>query len=91
MKKSLGFRITGQIICIIFGFFTLYPLLLMLKRSFDNGGIGNYVKVLNAVNPIRNYLNSIVVVGATLVVVSIVLSLAAYAFSKMRFRGSKVL
>jgi len=63
----------------------------MLKRSFDNGGIGNYVKVLNAVNPIRNYLNSIVVVGATLVVVSIVLSLAAYAFSKMRFRGSKVL
>lgn len=91
MKKSIGFKIIGQIICIVLGFFALYPLLLMLKRSFDHGGIDNYKKVLKAVNPLKNYLNSIIVVGATLVIVAIVISLAAYAFSKMRFRGANIL
>jgi len=91
MKNSFGFKIIGQIVCIVSGFFALFPLLLMLKRSFDNGGINNYKKVLKAVNPLRNYLNSIIVVGATLIIVAVVISLAAYAFSKMRFRGSNIL
>jgi raffinose/stachyose/melibiose transport system permease protein len=91
MKKTIGFKITGQVVCIIFGLLALYPLILMVKRSFDNGGFNNYRKVLNAVNPLRNYFNSIIAVGATLVIVAVVVSMAAFAFSKLKFRGSNVL
>ncbi|MDN5315840.1 MAG: raffinose/stachyose/melibiose transport system permease protein [Clostridiales bacterium] len=91
MKNSRTFAVVAQIICVIATAFFLYPLVLMFMKSLKNGGFNNYVQVLEIVSMWRNYLNSVYVVGLTLIIVSIATSLAAYAFSKLRFTASKQL
>jgi len=56
----------------------------MLMRAFDNG-IGNFQQVFELVNLLPNFNTSIRVVSGTLLVVGIVTSLAAFAFSKLNF------
>lgn len=85
MKNSLPYRVTTQIICLIMLVIVIFPLGLMLGRSFEVNGLGNYRKVFEYFNLIPNILTSIIVVGGTLVVVAVVVSMAAYAFSKLKF------
>lgn len=85
MKNSLSYRVTTQIICIIMLVIVVFPLGLMLGRSFEINGLENYRKVFEYFNLIPNIVTSIIVVGGTLIVVAIVVSMAAYAFSKLHF------
>ena len=77
------FKITGQLICIRNGAF-LFPLVLMLIRSFKGEGLHNY-GVFETVNLAPNFLTSITVVFGTLLIVSAVAAMAAFAFSKLDF------
>lgn len=89
MKNSLPYRIITQIICLIVLVIVMFPLCLMIEKSFAINGFGNYVKVFEYFNLIPNVITSIIVVGGTLLVVGVVVSMAAFAFSKLHFPGKR--
>lgn len=89
MKNSLSYKIVTQIICISMLIIIVFPLYLMVDKSLDIEGFGNYKKVFEYFNLIPNVVTSIIVVGGTLIVVAIVVSMAAYAFSKLEFPHKK--
>lgn len=91
MKNSLSYRIVTQIVCLIVLVIVMFPLCLMLEKSLAVNGFGNYLKVFEYYNLIPNITTSIIVVGGTLLVVGIVVSMAAYAFSKLHFPGKRVI
>ncbi len=91
MKNSKVYNSLGLSICLVSGAFFIFPLVIMVVRSFQVGGAANYSKVFQKYNLLVNFSTSIVVVGSTLVITGIVVSFAAFAFSKLRFRGSRAL
>lgn len=91
MKNSTLYRILGQVVCIISTGLFMFPLILMLVQSFAVSGFRNYLKVFEVVDLFPNFLTSIIVVFGTLLVVSIVTSMAAFAFSKLQFKGKSVI
>jgi len=85
MKNSLGYRIFGQIFFLTAVFMCLYPIAQMIVESLRRDGIANYAVVFERVNLLPNFMTSLYVVGGTLILVSIVTSLAAFSFSKLQF------
>ncbi len=64
---------------------------LMLTRSFAGSGFGNYARVFEKINPLPNFNTSLIVVSGSLLIVSVVTSMAAFAFSKVPFAGRSAL
>ena len=91
MRNSKAYRAVGTLVCLIFTAFFMFPLAIMLVRSFSKGGPSNYVKVFDKYNLWNNFSTSVLVVGLSLVIVALVVSFAAYAFAKLEFRGKKLL
>ena len=89
MRKSLLFKITGQLICLAATAVFLFPLVLMVIRSFQGSGINNYVQVFKTVNLAPNFLTSIAVVFGTLVIVSAVAAMAALPFPSWIFLSKR--
>lgn len=89
MKNSRTYKIVTQIVCLIVLVIILFPLCLMVQKSLEVSGFGNYQKVFEYFDLIPNVITSIIVVGGTLVVVAIVVSMAAFAFSKLHFPGKR--
>lgn len=91
MKNSRTYNICGQIICIFATFIFMFPLVLMLMRSFQTSGIGNYIQVFQTINILPNFTTSVIVVFGTLLIVGVITSMAAFGFSKLEFRGKKTI
>ncbi len=91
MRNSRSYRIVGMIVCLLFTAFFMFPLAIMVTRSFARNGFANYAKVFDKFDLTYNFLTSILVVGSTLIIVSVVVSFAAFAFSKLAMPGKKVL
>src|SRR5574344_2042283 len=91
MKYSFKDTVIVEVVCVIFLILFVYPLALMIHKSFGIGGLSNYQKVFAYFNLFYNLMTSLIVVGGTLLLVGIICSLAAFAFSKIEFRGKKVL
>ena len=91
MRNSRTYRIVGMIVCLLFTAFFMFPLVIMVTRSFARNGVMNYAKVFDKFNLTFNFLTSILVVGSTLVIVAIVVSFAAFAFSKLEIPAKKAL
>jgi len=91
MRNSRTYRIVGMVVCLLFTAFFMFPLVIMVTRSFARNGVMNYVKVFDKFNLTFNFLTSILVVGSTLIIVAIVVSFAAFAFSKLDIPCKKVL
>ena len=91
MRNSKAYRAVGTLVCLIFTAFFMFPLAIMLVRSFSKGGPSNYAKVFDKYNLWNNFSTSVLVVGLSLVIVALVVSFAAYAFAKLEFRGKKLL
>lgn len=89
MKNSMPYKIVTQVICIVLLIIVIFPLFLMAQKSLAVEGFGNYKTVFEYFNLIPNLITSIIVVGGTLLVVSVVVSMAAYAFSKLHFPGKQ--
>lgn len=83
-------NLSAHIICIIAVVIFMYPLVLMLLKSFSVDGLYNYVRVFQTYNLFWNLYSSIIIVFTTLAIVAIVVSLAAFAFSKLEFPFKKV-
>lgn len=90
MKNSLFYKIVTQIVCLIVLAIVSFPLCLMVGKSLEIDGFGNYTKVFEYFDLCFNIITSIIVAGGTLLVVAIVVSMAAYAFSKLQFPHKRV-
>ena len=91
MRNSKAYLIAGTIICLLFTVFFMFPLVIMVVRSFSNGGPANYVKVFDKYNLFLNFSTSVIVVGLSLVIVAMVVSLASFAFAKLECPCKKLL
>ncbi|MFT3985709.1 MAG: carbohydrate ABC transporter permease [Lachnospiraceae bacterium] len=91
MKGIRKKNLTAHMICILAVTVFMYPIVLMLIKSFAVDGIYNYVRVFETYRLFKNLVNSILIVFTTLIVVAVVVSLAAYAFSKLEFPFKKMI
>lgn len=91
MKNSLPYKVVTQIVCVIVLVIILFPLCLMVEKSLDINGLENYKKVFDYFNLIPNVITSIIVVGGTLFIVAVVVSMAAFSFSKLNFPHKRVI
>ena len=90
MKKAVrisAFQFFSAIVLIIAGILVLFPLYVTFMKSLQGAGFANYGNALGKVNLFRNLLNSVIVVGLTLIGTVTVCSLSAFAFSKLHFPG----
>src|SRR5260221_70399 len=76
-----------QVLLTVFGIIFAAPLLVMIAVSVQGRGLGNYLMVIQQPYLPRFALNSIFVAVSVIALVYGVTVIAAYAFSKLRFRG----
>ncbi len=89
-------RVTpGQILLQIFLLIILAvwvaPLTIMVRRSFIGQGFDNYIKVVTDADFFMFLKNSVMVAALDIFLMVVCVSLAAFAFSKMEFRGRGLL
>lgn len=89
MKSILG----TYAVLILFALIWLAPIVIAVSKSFTINGLGNYAYVLNyeKINYFRFIFNSLFIAVITAVTVTLITELAAFAFSKMHFRGQKII
>lgn len=93
MERRLGARIAMYTVLVVLTVLWLYPIGVALYKAVAAGGWHNYSVVLH--HPVFNYWhavgNSFLMAGCSAIVIMLISSLAGYAFSKMAFRGRKVI
>lgn len=105
-KKRETFDVISNIIVIFFAVLNLFPLYWLFTSSLKNSSdvlkmppdwwpqsitFANYTEVFQSQPALRWTFNSMFVAGLSTVFVVIASSMAAYAFSKLRFKGRNVL
>lgn len=105
-KKREKFDVVANIIVIFFAILNLFPLYWLFTSSLKNSSdvlkmppdwwpatitFSNYTEVFQSQPALRWTFNSLFVAGVTTVFVVVVSSMAAYAFSKLRFTGKNVI
>lgn len=88
--KIKGKTLIVHFICITACVLFMFPIGLMLKKSFAVNGFGNYTRVFQSFNLFLNLGNSCLITGLVLLLVACALTPAAFAFSKLEFRGRKL-
>ncbi len=88
MKKSKYIR--PIIMALPTAIFAL-PLISLFITSLEKKGIGNYIYVLTQIRVERNIFNSLIVAGISVFIVLAITLPAAFAFSKLKFRGKNIL
>ncbi len=96
-----------SVILVIFGLFNIFPFIFMLSSSFKPLGdifkypiriipetfvISNYTEVLFGKFSFYNwYVNTVVMVIVSIILKSIIVSMAGYSFARLRFKGRNTL
>jgi multiple sugar transport system permease protein len=57
-------------------------------KNFSHLSVGNYTKLFNGDDIVRNVVNSLIVAVATAIVTAFIATLAGYGFGRFKFRGS---
>src|SRR5512138_2079932 len=80
-------KVLIQATLLLFALIWLAPLSVAVVKSLNVKGLGNYAAVLNStqINMIRVVFNSFFIAIVTASILTVVVSLAAFAFSKMDF------
>lgn len=101
-KKKILLTIVSLLICLVM----VTPFVYMLSASFkysadvtknplqlisDNPTLKNYIEVFSDQSYFRWFLNTFIVEAAVIVFTFLVVSLAAYGFARLEFRGKNVL
>jgi multiple sugar transport system permease protein len=60
-------------------------------KNFSHLSVGNYTKLFNGDDILRNVINSLIVAAATAAVTALVATLAGYGFGRFKFRGSGII
>jgi raffinose/stachyose/melibiose transport system permease protein len=92
-KTSFNVAIFSYIVISIFLALWLSPIYTAVVKSFDIQGLKNYLFVLThpKVNYFQVVFNSIFMSSSTALIIVLIATLAAFAFSKMYFKLSKLL
>lgn len=89
-SRSRRSRVLIQALATVLTVPFLLPLTAMVQGSFAGRGIGNYRKVF-ATGVVPTYFrNSAIIAVSVVVIVYVVTMLAAFGFSKLRFRGKEI-
>ncbi|WP_346663818.1 carbohydrate ABC transporter permease [uncultured Merdimonas sp.] len=97
MSKKSNWQIKSivgaYLVLVIFAVIWILPLIIAVVKSFTINGLGNYEYVLSyeKINYFHVIFNSMTIAISSALVVTLITALAAYAFSKMKFPGSKIL
>lgn len=91
--KKLKMIVPGYLILLFCAVLWLMPIGTAFIKSMQISGLGNYKYVLNyeKISYFRVIFNSMLIASITAIIVTLITTLAAYAFSKMNFRGMKIL
>lgn len=81
------------IVLILFAMIWLLPSAIAVIKSFAINGLGNYAYVLTyeKISYFKVIFNSMFIGVTSAITVTIITALAAFAFSKMKFRGSRII
>ena len=91
-KKKMKAAFLVYLILILCALIWLSPILTALVKSFHINGLGNYLYVLTyeKISYFRVIFNSLSIAVVTALGVTLISTLAAYAFSKMEFKGRRL-
>ncbi|WP_047985175.1 carbohydrate ABC transporter permease [Ornithinibacillus californiensis] len=105
-RKRDKYDVIANVIVIFFALLSLFPLYWLITSSFKNSAdvvkmppdwfpttfnINNYIDVFSNQPALKWAMNSVVVSLVATIALIIVSSLAAYAFSKLQFRGKNII
>ena len=93
MRRKWRGVVPTYAVLLIFAAIWILPLLIALVKSFTIEGFDNYKYVLtyDKINYFRVIFNSMFIAVVSAATVTVITALAAFAFSKMKFHGSKFL
>lgn len=93
MKHKYLYKTFIYTVLIVCAVIWILPLGVALIKSFQVEGIKNYIYVLNyeKISYIKVIFNSLFIGIVTSITVTIITSLAAFAFSKMKFAGNRII
>lgn len=84
-------KIPSRIFLLLSVLLVIAPLVVLIKGSLEGKGIQDYYEIINNYDIARNFLNSGVIAVASVLLITIIDSLAAFAFSKLNFPLKNVL
>jgi len=91
-KTTAGSRLAHQLIATLVAIPFAAPLVVIVVTSFGGqGAIANYTAVITNTPILRFILNSLLMSAGTVAVVLVCTLLSGYAFSKLNFRGRRLL
>lgn len=94
MKKNRWkMAIPSYTVFILCSLIWLLPIITAFVKSFQINGLGNYKYVLTyeKISYFRVVFNSMLIAVSSALIVTVITTLAAFAFSKMKFAGRKIL
>ena len=92
-KKKTAANVAVYFVLILCAVIWLFPIAIAFTKSFNIEGLNNYKYVLTyeKISYFKVIANSMTIAIVTAVVVSLITTLAAFAFSKMKFWGQKLI
>lgn len=92
-KKKYKSIIPTYAVFIICALIWIMPIAIALVKSFNIEGFGNYQYVLNyeKISYFKVIFNSMFIAITSALAVTVIATLAAFAFSKMKFKGSRII
>ncbi len=93
MKRKYKSIVPTYAVLILFALIWILPLVVAFIKSFTINGFGNYAYVLSyeKINYFKVVFNSVFIAAILAAAVTVITALAAFAFSKMKFAGSKII
>jgi ABC-type glycerol-3-phosphate transport system permease component len=86
-RLKLSEKITINLLLLILAVLWVVPMIYLVMYSFEHGGWGNYQAVLSLDLFPHFLINSFIVSASVLCILLIVVALAAFGFSKLKFPG----
>lgn len=92
-KRKVKSALPTYIVLGVCAIIWIFPIFIALVKSFDISGLDNYRYVLSyeKISYFRVIANSMFIAIVSAVTVALITTLAAFAFSKMKFRGQKLI
>lgn len=92
-NNKLKIKLISYIIFIFCAFIWIFPIGIAIIKSLQISGFKNYQYILNykKISYFKVVFNSLFIAIFTAIAVTFITTLSAYAFSKMKFKGSKLI
>jgi len=89
--NSKIYKIISAFLLIVFSIIILGPFIIAFTTSLKDEGFGNYMKFFNRYNVVPYFMNSVIISIISVAIILALSLLAAFCFSKLRFRFRNML